>query len=126
MFIYRPTDYTRGIFQSIGFKEFHQYLVLSEEERATESGQKKFIESLDNLKLATRRYARKQNKIIKNRFLGHPSRQVVSFIVIVCFTSTMAIQNAMRNSRIIKKILIKWKHSFSFLFKEKHNFPGYE
>ncbi|XP_012230543.1 tRNA dimethylallyltransferase isoform X1 [Linepithema humile] len=29
-------DYTKGIFQSIGFKEFHAYLTLPEEERASE------------------------------------------------------------------------------------------
>ena len=29
----RSADYTTGIFQSIGFKEFHTYLVLPEEER---------------------------------------------------------------------------------------------
>ncbi|GJQ70862.1 hypothetical protein Trydic_g783 [Trypoxylus dichotomus] len=29
-------DYTRGVFQSIGFKEFHEYLVLNPNERATE------------------------------------------------------------------------------------------
>jgi len=32
----RSPDYTKGIFQSIGFKEFHTYLILSEEERASE------------------------------------------------------------------------------------------
>lgn len=29
----RSADYTRGIFQSIGFKEFHAYLVLPEDEK---------------------------------------------------------------------------------------------
>lgn len=32
----RSPDYTKGIFQSIGFKEFHAYLILPEEERASE------------------------------------------------------------------------------------------
>ncbi|XP_014472624.1 PREDICTED: tRNA dimethylallyltransferase, mitochondrial isoform X2 [Dinoponera quadriceps] len=32
-------DYTKGIFQSIGFKEFHAYLTLPEEERASEKQQ---------------------------------------------------------------------------------------
>jgi len=32
----RSPDYTKGIFQSIGFKEFHAYLILSEKERASE------------------------------------------------------------------------------------------
>lgn len=29
----RSADYTKGIFQSIGFKEFHAYLVLPEDEK---------------------------------------------------------------------------------------------
>jgi len=32
----RSPDYTKGIFQSIGFKEFHTYLILPEKERASE------------------------------------------------------------------------------------------
>ena len=32
-------DYTCGIFQSIGFKEFHNYLLLSEEKKQTQEGQ---------------------------------------------------------------------------------------
>ena len=35
-------DYTRGIFQAIGFKEFHDYLLLSDVERKTEHGEKVF------------------------------------------------------------------------------------
>eukprot|EP00106_Octopus_bimaculoides_P004724 XP_014772166.1 PREDICTED: tRNA dimethylallyltransferase, mitochondrial-like [Octopus bimaculoides] len=37
-------DYTLGIFQSIGFKEFHEYLILSEEERNTKKGEQLFNE----------------------------------------------------------------------------------
>lgn len=37
-------DYTRGIFQAIGFKEFHDYLLLSEEERSSERGKAIFTE----------------------------------------------------------------------------------
>jgi tRNA dimethylallyltransferase len=37
-------DYTRGIFQAIGFKEFHDYLSLPNEERTNEYGQKLFDE----------------------------------------------------------------------------------
>lgn len=37
-----------GIFQSIGFKEFHNYVTLSERERGSEVGQKLLLEgSLD-------------------------------------------------------------------------------
>lgn len=35
---YRELDYTTGIFQSIGFKEFHEYLILPEEEKHSERG----------------------------------------------------------------------------------------
>lgn len=35
---YRESDYTTGIFQSIGFKEFHEYLILPEEEKHSERG----------------------------------------------------------------------------------------
>ena len=35
-------DYTRGIFQAIGFKEFHDYLLLSDTERKSEAGEKVF------------------------------------------------------------------------------------
>ena len=38
LFIRRQADYTLGIFQSIGFKEFHEYLTLSEECRQSEAG----------------------------------------------------------------------------------------
>ena len=34
----RDADYTLGIFQTIGFKEFHDYLLLSAEERQTARG----------------------------------------------------------------------------------------
>lgn len=43
-------DYTKGIFQSIGFKEFHQYLVLSEEEQQTEAGKKLYKAGVTSLK----------------------------------------------------------------------------
>ncbi|KAJ8919812.1 hypothetical protein NQ315_006341 [Exocentrus adspersus] len=69
-------DYTKGIFQSIGLKEFHSYLMLSDEERGGDEGAKKLEEGIGLLKMATRRYARKQNKWITNRFLGRSDRQV--------------------------------------------------
>jgi hypothetical protein len=38
----RCRDYTLGIFQTIGFKEFHSYLMLTDEERSTDCGQQLF------------------------------------------------------------------------------------
>ncbi|KAH7974554.1 hypothetical protein HPB49_016563 [Dermacentor silvarum] len=37
-------DYTKGIFQSIGFKEFHRYLLMNSEEKASPKGQKEFAQ----------------------------------------------------------------------------------
>ncbi|CAG9860796.1 unnamed protein product [Phyllotreta striolata] len=69
-------DYTKGIFQSIGFKEFHSYLMMSEEDRRTDDGEKALNEGIEQLKMVTRRYARKQKKWIRNRFLGRQDRKV--------------------------------------------------
>ncbi|XP_035286771.1 tRNA dimethylallyltransferase isoform X2 [Anguilla anguilla] len=68
-------DYQHGVFQSIGFKEFHQYLTagpgVSEEERA-----QLLQKGVEQLKRATRRYAQKQNKWVRNRFLKRPGANV--------------------------------------------------
>ncbi|XP_023013035.2 tRNA dimethylallyltransferase isoform X1 [Leptinotarsa decemlineata] len=72
----KELDYTKGIFQSIGFKEFHPYLMLNEEVRSTDEGKKRLREGIDQLKLVTRRFARKQNRWIANRFLSRTDRQV--------------------------------------------------
>lgn len=69
-------DYTVGIFQSIGFKEFHRYLMLSKEERQSSKGQKIFAECLWLMKQVTKRYSRKQKKWITQRFLSTPDRPV--------------------------------------------------
>jgi tRNA dimethylallyltransferase len=69
-------DYTKGVFQSIGFKEFHSYLMLSEEEKKSEKGCLELEKCLEELKMVTRRYARRQNKWTRNRFLGRRDRQV--------------------------------------------------
>eukprot|EP00095_Tigriopus_kingsejongensis_P003816 maker-scaffold278_size225338-snap-gene-1.25 protein:Tk03816 transcript:maker-scaffold278_size225338-snap-gene-1.25-mRNA-1 annotation:"trna mitochondrial" len=72
-----PADYTIGIFQSIGFKEFHDYLMLgSQEEKASLEGQRLFEAGVDQLKLVTRQYARRQVKWMRSRFLN-PRRDVV-------------------------------------------------
>lgn len=69
-------DYTKGIFQSIGFKEFHRYLLMGSEEKASAQGQKAFAEGLWLMKQVTKRYSRKQKKWITQRFLRTPDRQV--------------------------------------------------
>ncbi|XP_076671666.1 tRNA dimethylallyltransferase isoform X2 [Andrena cerasifolii] len=69
-------DYTKGIFQSIGFKEFHDYLVLPEEERRREKGQELLKQGISDLKLVTKRYAKKQERWVMNRLLRRSDRQV--------------------------------------------------
>ncbi|KAF5272731.1 hypothetical protein FQA39_LY07758 [Lamprigera yunnana] len=75
--VQQDADYTKGIFQSIGFKEFHQYLMLAPDDRSTENGERLFKSAVDDLKRVTRRYAKKQKRWIINRFLDKNSdRQV--------------------------------------------------
>ncbi|VDI53295.1 tRNA dimethylallyltransferase [Mytilus galloprovincialis] len=64
-------DYTHGIFQSIGFKEFHDYLLLPEDEKDTEKGKQLLQKGIEEMKLVTRRYARTQVRWVKNRFLRY-------------------------------------------------------
>ncbi|XP_051991291.1 tRNA dimethylallyltransferase isoform X1 [Xyrauchen texanus] len=68
-------DYQHGIFQSIGFKEFHEYLTASEN-ISHEEREKLRIKGIESLKQVTRRYARKQNKWVRNRFLKRPASNV--------------------------------------------------
>lgn len=77
-------DYTKGIFQSIGFKEFHAYLILPEEERASEKGKKLLQQGIDDLKLVTRRYAKKQDKWVMNRLIRRGDRQVPAVYSLDC------------------------------------------
>ncbi|XP_055075951.1 tRNA dimethylallyltransferase [Misgurnus anguillicaudatus] len=68
-------DYQHGIFQSIGFKEFHEYLTASQD-ISQEEHEKLKIKGIESLKQVTRRYARKQNKWVRNRFLKRPASNV--------------------------------------------------
>lgn len=76
-FSFRPPDYTKGIFQTLGFKEFHKYLILSEENKNTDDGRKLLKQSIENMKIATKRYAKRQNKMVRGRFLDIPRREVI-------------------------------------------------
>uniref|UniRef100_A0A671UIT7 tRNA dimethylallyltransferase n=1 Tax=Sparus aurata TaxID=8175 RepID=A0A671UIT7_SPAAU len=68
-------DYQHGIFQSIGFKEFHDYLTVPES--STQQERDTLLDKgIEALKMATRRYARKQNKWVRNRFLKRPGDNV--------------------------------------------------
>jgi tRNA dimethylallyltransferase len=73
----READYTIGIFQSIGLKEFHEFLVLPSSEQTTQKGRRLLDQGVEALRSRTRRYARKQTKWIVKRFLEQPDRQVI-------------------------------------------------
>ncbi|KFO32516.1 tRNA dimethylallyltransferase, mitochondrial [Fukomys damarensis] len=64
-------DYQHGIFQSIGFKEFHEYLI-TEGKCTPETSNQLLKKGIQALKQVTKRYARKQNRWVKNRFLSRP------------------------------------------------------
>ncbi|KAJ7849083.1 tRNA isopentenyltransferase [Mycena olivaceomarginata] len=57
------TDYTLGIYQSIGYKEFHGYLTAPSQ---TETA---FNDAVENMKLSTRQYAKRQISWIRNKLL---------------------------------------------------------
>ncbi|TBU66178.1 tRNA isopentenyltransferase [Dichomitus squalens] len=56
-------DYTLGIYQSIGYKEFHEYLSAPEPSEAV------FRLAVEQMKLGTRRYAKRQVAWIRNKLL---------------------------------------------------------
>uniref|UniRef100_A0A0K2UZ32 tRNA dimethylallyltransferase, mitochondriallike [Bombus terrestris] n=1 Tax=Lepeophtheirus salmonis TaxID=72036 RepID=A0A0K2UZ32_LEPSM len=64
------SDYTIGIFQSIGFKEFHSYLNLEEDLKTKPMGKKMYEDGITALKIATHRYARRQIRWIRQRLLN--------------------------------------------------------
>lgn len=49
---------------------------MDEETKKTEEGREIFEKCIDELKMVTRRYAKKQNKWTTNRFLGRQDREV--------------------------------------------------
>ncbi|KAM4699905.1 tRNA dimethylallyltransferase [Discoglossus pictus] len=68
-------DYQHGIFQSIGFKEFHEYLV-ADDSCAQDTRDGLLKRGIEALKQRTQKYARKQNKWVRNRFLKRPGLNV--------------------------------------------------
>lgn len=72
-------DYTKGVLQTIGFKEFIPYLdkfTEAEDAKQSEAAAQQLQSCLEELKLVTRRYSKKQIKWIKNRLLAPIDRQV--------------------------------------------------
>ncbi|KAH6918809.1 tRNA isopentenyltransferase [Coprinopsis sp. MPI-PUGE-AT-0042] len=75
-------DYTLGIYQSIGYKEFHDYLA-----DPTPSNQSAFDSAVDRMKLSTRQYAKKQISWIRNKLLpatqqANAEKEQVSFYLL--------------------------------------------
>lgn len=60
-------DLSRGIWQSIGFKEFQPYLQAREDALSDAEVKQSKLECLEAMKTATRRYAKYQNKWISKR-----------------------------------------------------------
>ncbi|KAF5386706.1 hypothetical protein D9615_001730 [Tricholomella constricta] len=56
-------DYTLGIYQAIGYKEFHDYL------SAPEPSDKAFKAAVEHMKVSTRQYAKRQLSWIRNKLL---------------------------------------------------------
>lgn len=57
------TNYSLGIYQAIGYKEFHNYLSNSG------ASQSEFTEAVDRMKLSTRQYAKRQISWIRNKLI---------------------------------------------------------
>lgn len=81
----QETDYTRGIFQAIGYKEFDAYLQHHEQRTAVESppdstsslrphnedvtGVKLFNQAIEGMKISTRQFAKRQVGWVRNMLL---------------------------------------------------------
>ncbi|XKL62991.1 hypothetical protein PGB90_005355 [Kerria lacca] len=68
----KEVDYSKGVFQSIGLKEFHSYLMLEDEKKWNIIGKKKLQLAVKSLKTATKRYSRLQFRTIMNRYIRIP------------------------------------------------------
>lgn len=90
LFANSSVDYEEGVLQTIGFKEFIPYLenfdkshdtlinrfVEAPETTPEPDGWKALTACLNELKLVTRRYSKRQQKWIRNRFLGSEVREI--------------------------------------------------
>ncbi|WFD44971.1 leukotriene-A4 hydrolase [Malassezia psittaci] len=67
--IEQEVDYTRGIYQAIGYKEFDAYLSLQESNGSQQDLQSVFHQAVQAMQVATRRYAKRQTSWIRNQLL---------------------------------------------------------
>ncbi|XP_060837365.1 uncharacterized protein LOC132919642 [Rhopalosiphum padi] len=77
-------DFTKGVLQCIGLKQFQQYLELPVDNRDTEVGRKCLEDALVAMKYMTKKYARRQIRWINNRFLKPNDKQAVSVYRLDC------------------------------------------
>ncbi|GAA5974200.1 hypothetical protein JCM11641_003322 [Rhodosporidiobolus odoratus] len=69
-----PTNYSKGIYQAIGYKEFEPYLCLRHRDPSltieSDAGLRKvFDQGVETMKVSTRQYAKRQVKWIKSKLL---------------------------------------------------------
>ncbi|XP_015366387.1 PREDICTED: tRNA dimethylallyltransferase, mitochondrial isoform X1 [Diuraphis noxia] len=77
-------DFTKGVLQCIGLKQFQNYFELPVESRDTEAGRKCLEDALVAMKYMTKKYARRQIRWINNRFLKPNDKQAVSVYRLDC------------------------------------------
>uniref|UniRef100_A0A6G1SBQ9 tRNA dimethylallyltransferase, mitochondrial n=1 Tax=Aceria tosichella TaxID=561515 RepID=A0A6G1SBQ9_9ACAR len=74
----KKPEYDKGVFQTIGFKEFHDYLMLDTTTKESDEGNKILKRSIQRMKISTRQYAKRQLKWIRRRFLQSGTRDLPS------------------------------------------------
>ncbi|XP_050545877.1 tRNA dimethylallyltransferase isoform X2 [Daktulosphaira vitifoliae] len=77
-------DYTKGVLQCIGPKQFEKYTEIPEDKRHTEESKRILKESVIAMKCVTKKYARRQIKWINNRFLKSNDKQAASVYKLDC------------------------------------------
>lgn len=78
-------DFEFGIFQSIGFKEFDDYLKIVDNEEKENSNtvedkhMELFNKCIEEMKLSTRRYAKTQVRWVQNRFIKSKTTDIFKY-----------------------------------------------
>ncbi|CAF3842449.1 unnamed protein product [Rotaria sordida] len=120
-------NYTRGIFQAIGFKEFHDYLLLSNIKRKSEHGEKVFANAIERLKLSTRQYSKYQEKWLRMRLLQRVEKHSPNVYELDTTNLSLWYENVeQRAEAIIDAFLKDEKIPFDALPKTPIDEPVYE
>ena len=72
MFTHRSPPYSQGIFQCIGLKEFHAYLILSPVDKASQQGQKCLNQCKSNATTRTYTFLFLPCVYLKQFFIDNP------------------------------------------------------